>query len=126
VKLADVITFLHCLLHQLLIRLFLHLRRPAQYPEITPGRLANESVLVVRIDVEHPVVSGDGNDWEERRDIELDFELGFVAFRIGLIGAAFDKTPLPVAPRFVQDVYGTVGVKGVGGASVDAVLWLKP
>ena len=31
VKLADIVPFLHRLLHQLLVRLFLHMCRPAQY-----------------------------------------------------------------------------------------------
>uniref|UniRef100_A0A1J3GUS8 Uncharacterized protein n=1 Tax=Noccaea caerulescens TaxID=107243 RepID=A0A1J3GUS8_NOCCA len=126
VELTDVVPFLHRLLHQSLVCLFLNLRRPAQYPEITPGGLADHGVLVIGIDIEHPVVAGDGNDWEERREVEPDFELGLVTLRIGLVGAALDETPLPSAPSLVQDVHRAVGVKGVGGAGVDAVLRLEP
>lgn len=96
------------------------------YPEVIPGGLADERVLVVVVDVEHPVVAGDGDDGEERGHVEPDLELGLVAGGVGAVGGALDVAAAAVGPRLIQHPHGAVRVERVGGARVGAVLGLEP
>ena len=101
------------------------------YPEVVPGGLADERVLVGVVDVEHPVVADDGEDGEERGHVELDLELGLVAGGVGAVGGALDVAAAAVGPRLVQHLHGAgaaVGrrVERVGGTRVGAVLGLEP
>jgi hypothetical protein len=96
------------------------------HPEVLPGRLPDERVLVVAVDVEHPVVAGDGEDGEEGRHVEADLELGLVAGGVGAPGDALDVAAAAVGPRLVEDLDGAVGrVERVGGARVGARLGLE-
>jgi hypothetical protein len=98
------------------------------YPEVVPGWLPDERVLVGVVDVEHPVVADDGEDGEERGHVELDLELGLVAGGVGAVGGALDVSVAAVGPRLVEDLDGAGGgrVERVGGARVGAVLGLEP
>jgi len=95
------------------------------HPEVLPGGLADERVLVVLVDVEHPVVAGDGEDGEEGRHEEADPELGLVAGRVGAPRRALDVAAAAVGPRLVEHPHGAVRVERVGGARVGARLGLE-
>lgn len=124
-ELGHVVSFLLGPLHQLVVHGLVHVRLPAQDPEVLPGRLSDERVLVVAVDVEHPVVAGDGDDGEEGRHVEADLELGLVAGRVGAPGGALDVAAAAVGPRLVEHLDGAVRVERVGGARVGARLGLE-
>jgi hypothetical protein len=95
-------------------------------PEVLERGLADERVLVPVVDVEHPVVAGDGEDGEEGRHEEADLELGLVAGRVGAPRRALDVAAPAVGPRLVQHLHGgAVRVQRVGRARVGARLWLE-
>ncbi|RWW49197.1 hypothetical protein BHE74_00044674 [Ensete ventricosum] len=91
------------------------------YPEVSAGGLADEGVLIVVVEVEHPVVADDGEDGEERGHVELDLELGLVAGGVGPVGGALDGSASAAAPGLVEDVDGAVGAQRVSGARVGPV-----
>lgn len=95
------------------------------YPEILSGGLADEGVLILLIDIQHPVVPHDGEQRQERRQVEPDLQLGLVAVGIGLVRGPLDGVSLAVAPRLVEHVHGAVGVERVRGPCVLPVLGLE-
>lgn len=125
-QLAHVVPLLLGPLHQLAVHLLVHVRLPAQDPEVVEGGLADERVGVGVVDVEHPVVADDGEDGEERGHVELDLELGLVADRVGAVGGALDVAAAAVGPRLVEHLHGAVAGERVGGARVGAVPGLEP
>lgn len=100
---------------------------PTTYPEVLERGLAHKRVLVILVDVEHPVVAGDGEYGEEGRHEEADLELGLVAGGVGAPRGALDVAAPPVGPRLVEHLHGgAVRVQRVGGARVGARLGLEP
>lgn len=96
------------------------------YPKILPGRLANQSILVFFIKEQNPVVSNNRDNGEERRNIELDFELGLVTLGISLVSSAFYVAPLAITPSLVEDADSSaIRLESVGGPCVDTILGLK-
>lgn len=45
------------------------------YPKIFPGGLANQSILIIRIKIQNPVISNNRYDGKEGWNIEFDLKL---------------------------------------------------
>lgn len=102
------------------------IRKIYTYPKISPARLTNESILIIMINEQNPVISNNRDNGQKWRNIEFDLELSLIAVRISLISRSLNEASFPTAPSLVQNVHSAVIVESVGGSGVHAVTGLKP
>lgn len=71
------------------------------YPEITPGRLTYQSILIIIIKIQHPVITCNRYDGQKWWNVEFHLQFRFIAFRISFISSSFNESSLATTPSLV-------------------------
>jgi len=95
------------------------------YPKVFPGRFANQSILIITVNVEDPVVPNDRDDGQEGWNIKLYLQLGFIRVWVSLVSSTLYGASLSITPSLVQYMHSPITVKGICGSGVHTILGLK-